>query len=111
MYLLSFDLYVFFRVLLYKIESVAAPAGGACVSRSPPLALKMTGDLDKEDRRVGGRGGDLGGAYSMGRRDRRATTRGGVICQPFPSYLRQDRSHAGASAGRHPGSVGAGRAS
>jgi hypothetical protein len=32
-----------------------------CVSRSPPLALEVTRDLDKEDRRIGRRGNDLGG--------------------------------------------------
>ena len=31
-----------------------------CVSRSPSHALEVTGDLDKEDRRVGGRGKTLG---------------------------------------------------
>jgi hypothetical protein len=31
-----------------------------CVSRSPLPALEVTGDLDKEDRRVGRRGNDLG---------------------------------------------------
>jgi hypothetical protein len=111
-------------------ENSGAEAGAplffyVCVSQSPPLALEVTGDLDKEDRRVGGRDNDLGGAYGMRRRDRRATTRGGVFGQPFPFYLRQDQSHAGArlgwpdvppkrrpaSAGRHPDSVGAGRAS
>jgi hypothetical protein len=30
------------------------------VSRSPPPALEVTGDLDKEDRRLGRRGNDLG---------------------------------------------------
>jgi hypothetical protein len=55
------------------------------VSRSPPpLALEVTGDLDKEDRRVGGCGGDHGGAYGMGRRDRRATTQGGFFASLSP---------------------------
>jgi hypothetical protein len=31
-----------------------------CVSRSPSLALEVTRDFDKEDRRVGRRGNDLG---------------------------------------------------
>jgi hypothetical protein len=35
-----------------------------CVSRSPPLSLEVTGDLDKEDRRVGGRGYDLGAGFA-----------------------------------------------
>jgi hypothetical protein len=35
-----------------------------CVSRSPPPALEVTGDLDKEDRRVGGRGYDLGTEFT-----------------------------------------------
>jgi hypothetical protein len=30
-----------------------------CVSRSPPRALDVTGDLDMEDSRVGRRGNDL----------------------------------------------------
>jgi hypothetical protein len=69
-----------------------------CLGPRPP-ALEVTGDLDKEDRRVGGCGGDLGGAYGMVRRDRRATTRGGFFCLPFPSCLLRDRSHAGARLG------------
>jgi hypothetical protein len=31
-----------------------------CMSRSPPPALEVTGDLDKEDHRVGKRGNGLG---------------------------------------------------
>ena len=46
-------------------ENPGAEAGApffsyVCVSRSPPPVLEMTGDLDKEDRRVGRRGNDLG---------------------------------------------------
>jgi hypothetical protein len=46
-------------------ENQGAEAGAPifssiCVSRSPPPALEATGDLDKEDRRVGRRGKDLG---------------------------------------------------
>jgi hypothetical protein len=37
-----------------------APASSLiCVSWSPSPALDMTGDLDKEERHVGGRGSDL----------------------------------------------------
>ena len=35
-----------------------------CVSRSPPPALEVTGDLDKEDCRVGGRGYDIGTGFT-----------------------------------------------
>jgi hypothetical protein len=35
-----------------------------CVSRPPPHALEVTGDLDKEDRRVCGRGYDLGTGFT-----------------------------------------------
>jgi hypothetical protein len=59
----------------------------------------MTGDLDKEDRRAGGRGTTLG----RGSRDAAAASTSDrarrVFCQPFPSYLRRDRSHAGARLG------------
>jgi hypothetical protein len=46
-------------------ENPDAEAGAPCfpyvgVSRSPPHALEVTGNLDKKDRRVGRRGNDLG---------------------------------------------------
>jgi hypothetical protein len=46
-------------------ENPGAEAGApifsfVCVSRPPPPALEVTGDLGKEDRRVGRRGNDLG---------------------------------------------------
>jgi hypothetical protein len=67
-----------------------------CVSRSPPPALEVTWDLDKEDRRVGRRGNDLG-AWFTG-------YGGGIDEQPreeafLPAYLRLDRSHARARLG------------
>jgi hypothetical protein len=70
-------------------ENSGAEAGApiffyVCLSRCPPRALEVKGDLDNEDHRVGGCGGDLGGAYGMGRRDRRATTRGGVFASLSP---------------------------
>ena len=34
------------------------------MSRSSPHVLEVTGDLDKEDRRVGGRGYDLGAGFT-----------------------------------------------
>jgi hypothetical protein len=57
-----------------KIEEMSGKNSGAeagapiffcvSVSRSPPPALEVTGDLDKEDRRVGGRGYDLGTGFA-----------------------------------------------
>jgi hypothetical protein len=35
------------------------------VSRSLPLAIEVTGDLDKEERRVGRRGNDLGAGLTI----------------------------------------------
>jgi hypothetical protein len=96
-----------------------------CVSRFPPPALDVTGDLDKEDRRVGRRGNDLGGGLTGcgGRIDEHPREEGFFASLFLPIW--QDRSQAGArlgwpvvpperrpaNAGRHPGSVGAGRAS
>ena len=34
------------------------------MSRPPPLVLEVTGDLDKDDRRVGGRGYDFGAGFT-----------------------------------------------
>ena len=44
----------------------------------PPPALEVTGDLDKEDRRVGGRGYDLGAGFTGcgGRIDERPSEEG-----------------------------------
>jgi hypothetical protein len=71
-----------------------------CVSWSPPPALELTGDLDKEDRRVGRRGKNLGAGLTVcgGGIDKHPREEG-FFSQPFPSYLRQDRSHAGARLG------------
>jgi hypothetical protein len=43
-----------------RAEAGAPIFSMSCVSRSPPPALEVTGDLDKEDRCVGGCGNDLG---------------------------------------------------
>jgi hypothetical protein len=46
-------------------EEGALAFHSVCVSRSPPPpALEVTGDLDKEDRRVGRRGNDLGAGFT-----------------------------------------------
>jgi hypothetical protein len=65
------------------------------VTRIPAHALKVRGDLDKEEYRVGGRGNDLGaGLWDAAAGSTSDHVRRG-FCQPFPSYFRQDRSHAG----------------
>jgi hypothetical protein len=71
-----------------------------CVSRSPPPAMEVTGDLDKEESRAGRSGNDLGTGFTEwgGGIDERPREEG-FFCQPFPSYLRQDRSHTGARLG------------
>jgi hypothetical protein len=57
-----------------------------CVSRSPAPALEVTGSLDKDKRRVRRSGYDLGAGSTKGC-DGRINERGGVFCQPFPSYF------------------------
>jgi hypothetical protein len=70
-----------------------------CLSWSPSLALEVTGDLDKEDRRAVSNGYDLGAGFTRcdGGVDKRLHEEG--FRQLSPSYLRRDRSHVGARLG------------
>jgi hypothetical protein len=69
------------------------------VSAPTPLsqpALEVTEDLDKEERRAGRSGNDLGvGPTGCGGGIDERLREEDFFCQPLTSYLRQDRSNAG----------------
>jgi hypothetical protein len=67
------------------------------LSRSPPHALEVTGDLDKQEIRDGRSVKDLGTGLTGCDGGVDGRLREEVFSPTFPSYLRQDQSHAGAT--------------